>query len=155
MIDTRPAPSNAFVEGHWLPIKDGDPRGMALFRRHYSFHYYRDNRPRRLFVGPGEKMVLMTLECNALFVWRKFIDKSGQQGVNCAVFRNESQLQSSMLIMEAEGLAWMRWPKARLYTYVNAAAVQSANPGYCFKCAGWEVCGRTQSGLLILDKYHD
>ena len=86
----------SILDCHWLPVKDGDPRAAALYRRHYSCYQYADNRRadpsnrnRFLIVGPGEKMVLMTVDCSALFVWRKFIDKSGQAGVNCAVFRNE------------------------------------------------------------------
>ncbi len=99
----------------WFGVKDGDPRAYALMKRHYSFQPYKDGRRqnpgnpnRRLFVGPGQKMVLLTVDCDALFVWRKFIDKSGQQGVNCAVFRNESDHLSSELILEAEQLAWER-----------------------------------------------
>ena len=49
------------VEGHWIGIKDGDPRGLGLFRQHYSARRYRDGRRRSLFVGPGEKMVLLTV----------------------------------------------------------------------------------------------
>ena len=99
-------------------------------------------------------MVLMTVNCDALFVWRKFIDKSGQTGVNCAVFRNESEHRSSDLILEAERIAWEKWPGERLYTYVNAKRIQSTNPGYCFKCAGWRQCGVTSSKkLIILEKW--
>jgi hypothetical protein len=97
-------------------------------------------------------MVLMTVDCSALFVWRKFIDKSGQAGVNCAVFRNEGGL-SSMLIEEAVSHAWARWPGQRLYTYVDPACVRSENPGYCFIVAGWRRCGFTKKRrLLILEK---
>lgn len=145
----------------WLPAKDGDPRAFAIMRRHYTFQQYQDGRRaagggyrnRRLFVGPGEKMVLMTIHCDALFVWRKFIDDSGQQGVNCAVFRNESPVLSSVLILEAEQLAWGRWPGERFYTYVDSCKVRSSNPGYCFKMAGWSVCGQTKvKRLTILEK---
>lgn len=149
-----------FIGMHWLPAKDGDPRAYALMTRHYSFHPYRDgrrqdyaNRNRHLIVGPGEKMVLLTVDCDALFVWRKFIDASGQCGVCCAVFHSESGVLSSALILEAELLAWARWPGERLYTYVNAGKIKSANPGFCFKCAGWRVCGHSGSGLVILEKY--
>ncbi len=136
----------------WYSILDGDRQAAQLYHRHYSFANYRDKDP-VLFVGPGEKMVLTTTDRTALFVWRKFIDKSGQQGVNCAVFRNEGPYLSSALILEAEQLAWRRWPGARLYTYVNARKVKSRNPGYCFKCAGWRVCGVTASKkLIILEK---
>lgn len=144
----------------WLSIRDGDSRGFALYSRHYTYHDYRDGRRRNpsnptrfLFVGPGEKMVLLTADCRALFVWRKFIDNSGQTGVNCAVFRNEGDELSSSLILEAEQLAWQRWPGERFYTYVHSGKVQSSNPGYCFKMAGWRECGRTKGGLLILEKH--
>jgi hypothetical protein len=39
-----------------------------------------------------------------------------------------------------------------LYTYVNGRKVKSANPGYCFKRAGWRTCGKTAGGLIILEK---
>ncbi len=97
-------------------------------------------------------MVLMNGDCTALFVWRKFIDDSGQQGVNCAVFRNEGPVLSSTLILEAEQLAWGRWPGERLYTYVAPQSIRSTNPGCCFKAAGWRRCGQTKGGLVILEK---
>lgn len=133
--------------GHWLPAKDGDHRARAIFDRHYSRRRYRDGRKPVQFVGPGEKMVLLTVECDALFVWRKFISDDGQEGVNCAVFRNESPAQSSTLILEAEELAWRRWPGERFYTYVNPRRVRSSNPGFCFLMAGWRRCGRTGGGI--------
>lgn len=153
--------SGLFPEMTWLPARDCDPRAYALFSRHYSASPYRDGRrrdpsnPTRFsFVGPGEKMVLLTADLKALFVWRKFIDKSGQCGINCAVFRNEGDQLSSRLILEAEQLAWQRWPGERLYTYVNQRKIKSVNPGYCFKMAGWRPCGYTASKmLLILEKY--
>jgi hypothetical protein len=137
----------------WFPVLDGDPRARTLYRRHYSCYHYKDGRKPKLFVGPGEKMVLLTLAADALFVWRKFISGDGQEGVNCAVFRNESEHLSSSLILEAEEFAWRRWPGERLYTYVNARAVKSSNPGYCFKAAGCPTCGLTKvNKLLILEK---
>ena len=96
-------------------------------------------------------MVLLTLPCDALFAWRKFISLDGQKGVNCSIFRNEGPILSSDLIREADQLAWQRWPGERHYTYINAKKVKSTNPGYCFKMAGWNSCGRTKGGLLILE----
>jgi len=157
MPDT-PAPSARaqdtamFPQWRWYAIKDGDPRGRDLMRRHYSAIHYKDNRNPRLFVGPGEKMVLLAADCKALFIWRKFIDGSGQLGVNCACFRNEGEELSSSLILEAEQLAWQRWPGERLYTYVSPRKILSCNPGYCFKMAGWKQCGTTKGGLVILEK---
>lgn len=138
--------------GHWQEYRDGNPKGMELYERHYSCYHYKDGRERKLFVGPGEKMVLMTEKQDALFVWRKFKDDSGETGINCAVFRNESDILSSELILEAEKIAAGRWPGERLYTYVDREAVQSLNPGYCFQCAGWTRCGTTKSGLIIFEK---
>lgn len=144
----------------WVVVKDGHPAAYEIARRHYSHRAYQDGRRsrpgyrnRRLFVGPGEKLVLLSADGRAVLAWRKFRDRSGQQGVNCAMFRNESQALSSSLILAAEAIAWARWPGARLYTYVDWRKVRSSNPGYCFKQAGWRFCGRTKKRkLIILEK---
>jgi hypothetical protein len=143
----------------WLTTRDGDPAAFQLYARHYSFRDYADGRRhntsnpnRKLFAGPGGKMVLVTLAYDALFVWRKFKDDSGQVGINCAVFRNESNYLASEMIREAEMLAWNRWKGERLYTYVNPRAIKSSNPGYCFIRAGWRKCGKTKGGLIIVEK---
>jgi hypothetical protein len=145
---------------NWLPIKDGDPRAFALYRRHYSYNDYKDKRRyntayrnRYLICGPGEKLLLLTQNADALFIWRNFIDRSGQAGVNCACFRNEGPLLSSELILEAEEIARTRWGNVRLYTYVDPGLVRSKNPGFCFICAGWKRCGETKvRKLIILEK---
>lgn len=148
-------------DGHWRFTKDGDARAFELFTRHYSFYHYREpghrvGRNRYLMAGPGYKVVLVDADYTALFIWRKFKDKSGQAGVNCAVFRNESKVLSSDLIVEACGIAWQRWPGERLYTYVNPRKIQSRNPGYCFKAAGWNRCGETKKRkLTILERLPD
>jgi hypothetical protein len=144
--------STVQITEHWHICKDGDPAGLALYERHYSCYQYKDGRSRSLFCGPGFKIVLITSGCDALFVWRKFKSMDNQQGINCAVFRNESAHLSSGLILEAERVAECRWPGERLYTYVSPSAVKSQNPGYCFKRAGWKLCGTTKKGLLIFEK---
>jgi len=87
-----------------------------------------------------------------MWVWRKFVDDSGQRGVNNAIFRNESAHRSSELIRQADAIADALWPGERHYSYVDAAAVRSSNPGWCFQCAGWRRCGITKSGLLIFER---
>lgn len=104
------------------------------------------------FVGPGEHIVLRTFNADALFVWRRFIDDSGQRGINCAVFRNESQIQSSELIRQADAVADFAWPSARHYTFVDARKIRSTNPGFSFLAAGWRKCGMTKGGLHILER---
>ena len=96
-------------------------------------------------------MVLITRQGTALLAWRKFLNRDPQAGVNCAVFRNESSYLSSFLIRQAMSLAWKRWPGERLYTYVNPTAIRSHNPGCCFQKAGWQRCGSTRGGLLVLE----
>jgi hypothetical protein len=123
-----------------------------MYERHYSAYRYADRRKRTQFIGPGEKVVLRTEQADAVFAWRKFIDDSGQTGVNCAVFRNESAHRSSDLIRQADAIADCLWPDSRHYTYVDPAKVASKNPGFSFKCAGWRKCGLTKNGLIILEK---
>ena len=148
----------------WLPIKDGDERAAALYLRHYSMNQYtRDRRVmgarnRFLIMGPGEKMLLLTPDCRAVFGWRKFIDRSGQEGVNCSIFRNEGAfngaVRSSDLILAAEEFAIQRWGGVRLYTYVDPSALPAGRrPGYVFEVAGWRRCGVTiRYKRLIFEK---
>jgi len=134
----------------WIEVKDGDCSGRSMFRQHYSYKPYRDGRNPALFVGPGEKMVMLTPDATALFVWRRFISGDGQTGVNCAVFRNEGLRLSSDLIREADRLAWERWPGERHYTYVAPKKIKSTNPGFCFLQAGWRKCGLTKWNRLVI-----
>jgi len=65
------------MEPLWWLTKDGDVEIYELFQHHYSSTKNRNRRIRQ-FVGPGENIVLRTLEGDAVFVWRKFINDSGQ-----------------------------------------------------------------------------
>ena len=138
----------------WWLTKDSVLDCAQLYERHYSRYRYADGRARDndQFVGPGEKVVLRTERADAMFVWRVFIDDSGQHGINCAVFRNESSHRSSELIRQADAIADCLWPDRRHYTYVDPAKIASTNPGFCFICAGWRRCGRTLGGLLVLER---
>lgn len=142
------------IEPLWWLTKDGDLDCLALFERHYSCYRYKDGRDRKLFAGPGEKLVLRTWEGDAMFVWRKFQDMCEHgHGVNCAIFRNESPHQSSELIQQADQIADVIWPDQRHYTYVRADAIASTNPGFCFLKAGWRrMKQRTGRGLVILER---
>jgi hypothetical protein len=135
---------------HWIVGQDAEPELREMHCLHYSKYHYKDGRTPQKFVGPGEYIVLTTPTRTALFVWRKFRDDSGQWGINCSIFRNQSGIRSSDLIGEADAIADFCWPGARHYTYVRASAVKSRNPGWCFICAGWHRVGTTKSGLVIL-----
>lgn len=144
----------SFDTATWVYVRDGNHTARMIFDAHYSRYHCRDGRKPLLFVGPGEKMVLVTPAADAVFVWRKFLSADRQQGINCAVFRNEGPRRASELILEAEVLAWDRWPGERLYTYVNTRKVRrKRDPGRCFLRAGWRYCGITTARrLLILEK---
>ena len=140
------------IDGYWLPSHHADPRAITLYLRHYSARRYRDHRPRRQFCPPGEKMVLLTQDCQSLFVWHHPVvpRPSGETGICCTIFRNEGSVLSSRLIREADQLAWQRWPGQRHFTYVDDRKVRSSNPGYCFLMAGWQRVGRNATGRLSL-----
>lgn len=137
----------------WIEVRDGDSSGRAIFDRHYSRYRYKDGRKPKLYVGPGEKMVLLTACARALFVWRKFRSADAQEGVNCAIFRNEGAGLSSDLIQSAMHLGWRRRPSHRFYTYVNPKKIRSSNPGFCFKVAGWRACGITKTRKYLILEY--
>ena len=149
--------SDILLDNKWFEVRDGDDRLHSIFERHYS------SRPHRLLrrywpnwkriCPPGEHMILLTKNCDALFVWvREQIRDDGQTGINCSIFRNEGPILSSRLILEAENLALDRWVDKRLFTYINPLMIKSSNPGYCFLQAGWRRCGISRKGLIILEK---
>lgn len=140
------------LSGYWYGVPDGNDQARALFNRHYSRRRYKDGRKPKLFVGPGEKTVLLTSDGLALFIWRKFKSDDHQYGINCAVFRNEGEVISSVLITEAMDIARRRWPLTRMYTYVDPKATKpKKHPGACFRYAGWWKCGTSKGGLVILE----
>lgn len=143
MTLTMPVVSQPFLfgsaESPWIEVRDANDTARSIFDRHYSRYRYADGRKPKHFVGPGEKMVLLTEDVRAVFVWRKFISGDGQQGVNCAVFRNEGSIRASDLVRHADAMADRRWPGERHYTYVNPKWVRrSRTPGRCFLLAGWK-----------------
>ena len=142
----------ASVSDHWLMTKDGDPWAYEMSRRHYSARRYRQKR-QRLFVGPGRKLVLLSSDGLAIFAWRPFLDDCypRQNGHNCAIFRNEGRMLSSMLVMEAVQVVLSAWGNDRCYTLINPSKIKSHNPGCCFKKAGWKSAGVSKTGKVILE----
>lgn len=132
---------------HWIETKDCDPLAREIADRHYS----RKKIGSPKFVGPGDRLVLVTSDYSALFIWRKSVfRKDGQAGIECSLFRNEGSLLSSELIKEAVELAQLKWPGERLFTYVWDSKVRSSNPGFCYLKAGWRRCGRNKDGRLSI-----
>lgn len=149
--------------GYWFPSHRADPRGLALYLRHYSAYRYADGRPRRQFVAGMEHMVLLGGDCAALWVWTRAKPEyraDGQTGCNCVIFRNEGPILSSLLVAEADELAWRRWPGERHFTYVDPGKVRhKRDAGRCFLKAGWRYVRtengeryRSKRGLLLLER---
>lgn len=144
------------VSAHWYETHKADRQALALYLRHYSAAKNRGktHTPDYTwgFTPPGDVMVLLTANADALFVWSiERFRGDGQEGINCNVFRNESQVLSSLLIREAVAAAWARWHWRRLFTFVDSGQIRSTNPGYCFLKAGWRPCGYSDSGKIILE----
>ncbi len=146
-------------DGHWLPTTPYDPLVVSMYLRHYSRkkkagYGYATRRPnyQHGISGPGETLVLITSDGSAIFMWHiERFRKDEQVGVNCTIFRNEGPLLSSMLVAEADEIAWQRWPdEPRHFTYVEGSKVASVNPGYCFQKAGWTKAGRNKDGRLTI-----
>ena len=73
-------------------------------------------------------------------------------GPMCSVFRNEGQVLSSTLILEAEQAAWARWPGVTLWTYVDPRCVVSGLPGRRLTRARWKHAGESKAGRLLFCK---
>lgn len=128
---------------------DHDCRLLA--DRHYSRRTVGD----RQFMPPGRTIVIRNSEGSILFGWNwqfEFKRADRQSGYCCTIFRNESALRSSDLILQCEEIAVRRWGRRRMFTYVLPHGVRSPNPGYCFKCAGWQFINKTIAGLHLLAK---
>jgi hypothetical protein len=141
-----------------LPFSEGlirtthfDGEMSILADRHYS----RRTPGARQFLYSGRKLVLRNAEGTVLFGWvwpDPTMRMDGQEGYSCAIFRNESTRRSSEIILEAEEMAFQKWGRNRVFMYVAPDKIQSVNPGYCFKVAGWRFVRRTAAGLHLLAK---
>lgn len=125
----------------WVPILDGDPVAAAMYDRHYSSARSRERRAARgthQFMGPCERLVLMTPCRRALFAWRRHQVRDDEQtGVECSIFRNEGAGIASDLIIAADLIADRRWPGERHFTFVDEKQVGGTPAGNCFGHAGW------------------
>ena len=122
-------------------------------------HYSRRTLGSPQFMPPGETLVLVTPDNRAVFGWWRPHPQSGLQSMNgldgwtCTIFRNLSTTLSSLLILDAETMLKDTVSDCGpdgLLTYVWDKKVASANPGYCFKCAGWRRVGRSADGRKTL-----
>lgn len=133
---------------YWQRVPKFDARAAALADRHYS----RRTIGSPQFMPPGETIVLLTPDAQAVFGWWRPHPRSGLKAMNgldgwtCTIFRNESDVLSSLLILDAESVFAEEGHSVGpdgLITYVWDSRIRSTNPGTCFKKAGWRVAGRS------------
>lgn len=139
----------------WRRVPKMHPSAVALADRHYS----RRKVGSPQFMPPGQTLVLLTLDERAVWGWWRPHPDSGLQAMNgldgwtCTIFRNESPILSSVLIVAAEHAlydAGVDIGPDGLLTYVWDSKIRSVNPGYCFKVAGWRRVGRSADGRKTL-----
>ena len=144
--------------GIWQIRNQSDKAILALANRHYS----REVVNWKQAGGPGYKLVLLTPCGRAAWITKRHspdvqsarvtADGYPADTYRCALFRNEGAGLSSALILEAMRLTVLMWGSATngWQTYVDAAVVQSSNPGYCFKRAGWREDGYRGTKLSLV-----
>jgi len=71
----------------------------------------------------------------------------------CSAFRNESDILSSELIMEAVAISKWKWepPDFGMITFVDTTKVRKKRDwGRCYRKAGFKEVGKTKGGLIAL-----
>lgn len=138
----------------WVVVPKFTPVGARLADGHYS----RRTIGSPQFMPPGQTLVLVTPDEDAVFGWWRphpdagIVAMNGLDGWTCTIFRNTGPQLSSDLILAAERELLERYECGPdgLITYVWDRKVASVNPGYCFKVAGWKVTGRSADGRKTL-----
>lgn len=143
--------TNQTESPEWLPVSTADWRLRALRDRHYSGGVGGATAGR-----PGRRIGFVTFEGTAGWI-------SGHQGVidhdfgdayECTLFRKECNGLASPMIEDAIRRTELRWgppPAGGWLTFIDADEVESPNPGYCFKQAGFVFVGYSKErGLTVL-----
>jgi hypothetical protein len=129
---------------YWQLAASGkfDPIGCALADGHYS----RRKVGSPQFMPPGQTIVLISRDRLSVWGWWRPHPRSGIKAMNgldgwtCSIFRRTGGILASALVVDAEraiGALGLDCGPSGLITYVWDSKVSSANPGYCYKKAGW------------------
>lgn len=125
----------------WQQRSKRDPAALALFDRHYSCQTH----PPGEIGPPGRKLVFVTPCERAVWCSHWPYPELAMDGLdayrNC-VFRREGGPKASTLIeaaMQMTVAAWGEPPADGWVTWIEVNKVNSANPGYCYKQAGWSL----------------
>lgn len=179
-VERRPEHPAAYKRmSTWLLSSSSDPAALAVvdglgpFAAHGP-HYSRRTPGSKTFTGVGQEIVLVTDDGAA--VWAVVRQRTpsargtgssrGRTGATDAkpryiwrnmLFRNLGSGRSSELIRSAHARTLVEWrlrygelPPERLRTEIEIARVRSANPGYCYKVAGWTTDRIVRGKLYLL-----
>ena len=139
----------------WQQTTRDDPRCAALADRHYS----RQKIGSAQFAPPGRCLVLYAETETGSAVWvtswpfAEWVKHAWAGAWVCSIFRNEGAALASELIRQAIAATRSYYgepPALGLITFVKPSSVQSPNPGYCFKCAGFKLVGYAKDGKPCL-----
>jgi len=136
----------------WIPVQKADIRARGIADRHYS----RQKKGSPQFTRPGNNLVLLTVDCSALWVsWKpsngiERMDNAGDV-YECTIFHRDGGWLASEMILAAMQFTEEIWgvPPDGWITYVGKDKVKSSNPGYCFLKAGFVKDGTNKKGNLL------
>lgn len=129
----------------WVLATKFDPVASRLADGHYS----RRKVGSPQFMPPGQTICLLSRDHRAIFGWWRphpasgLASMNGLDGWTCTIFRNDrsSWLSSAMIVDAERSIAILGYGVGPdgLLSYVWPAKVRSANPGFCFKRAGYQL----------------
>jgi hypothetical protein len=139
----------------WISYRT-DPEARVIADRHYN----RQKPGTKGFVPPGRCLVLK-IPGEAFWVtsypFAQYVKHAWAGSWVCSAFRNEGTRLSSELILHAlactrwAARTWENWDEPEgMVTFVNTKKVNSRNPGFCYKKAGFKNVGFTKAGLVAL-----
>jgi hypothetical protein len=139
---------------NWRLSHRADPRALPLADRHYN----RQKVGSPQFVPPGRCVVLLTEKADALWVsswpFAEYVKHAWAGAWVCTMFRNESEILSSLLIREAVAATRHVWgdaPSLGMITFVDPTKVRRKRDfGRCYRRAGFVEVGKTKGGLIAL-----
>ena len=139
---------------HWIRSHRADPEVVPLADRHYN----RQKIGAPQFAPPGRCLVLKTPALDAFWItswpFAQYVKHAWGGAWICSAFRNESDILSSILILEAVEATIEEFgepPDIGMVTFVNKDKVRhKRDPGRCYLKAGFKYCGLTKGGLVAL-----
>ena len=136
----------------YIQVRDGNDLAASIANRHYSRIWRGNVTQQRLTTH--KRMILVEPSGSWVFVWNtQKWRHDDQSGANCVLFRNESSLLSSEIILMAEAEWNKQHGDCRKFTYIHPKLIRSNNPGFCFQKAGWiKTSCRSRNGLVLLTK---